>query len=191
MLQVIKFGNDITRLTDYATHVHQLNHIWWHDEEGNRLDRDAGEMCMLEISELAEGLEGARKSLFDDKLPQYPMLWVELADTAIRALDFAGAYSISIEHTKDWVYIYDNPKTIGAKLQNLVDMVNFQAINFELGPYTDVGNAIYHLISGCVQIATEDGCSDFWEIVYLKLCYNQTRADHTYAARKAAGGKKF
>lgn len=46
---------------------------------------------MLTVSELAESMEGDRKSLPDDKLPQFPMRVVEIADAMIRAADLAGA----------------------------------------------------------------------------------------------------
>ena len=41
-------------------------------------------------SELSEALEGHRKGLMDDKLPDRPMSEVELADTVIRVFDLAG-----------------------------------------------------------------------------------------------------
>lgn len=44
---------------------------------------------MLTVSELAEAMEGHRKGLADDKLPQYPMLGVELADACIRIFHLA------------------------------------------------------------------------------------------------------
>jgi hypothetical protein len=39
-------------------------------------------------SELSEGLEGERKDLNDDKIPQFTMMEAELADTIIRIMDF-------------------------------------------------------------------------------------------------------
>lgn len=42
-------------------------------------------------SEVSEAMEGDRKNLPDDKLPQYPMRVVELADALIRIADLAGA----------------------------------------------------------------------------------------------------
>jgi NTP pyrophosphatase (non-canonical NTP hydrolase) len=51
---------------------------------------------MLTVSELAEAMEGDRKSLMDDKLPHRPMREVELADAVIRIFDLAGAYGIDI-----------------------------------------------------------------------------------------------
>lgn len=44
-------------------------------------------------SEVSEAMEGDRKHLADDKLPQYPMRVVELADALIRICDLAGAIS--------------------------------------------------------------------------------------------------
>ncbi len=41
-------------------------------------------------SEVSEALEGARKDLMDDHLPHRKMEEVELADTLIRILDYAG-----------------------------------------------------------------------------------------------------
>ena len=41
-------------------------------------------------SELSEALEGDRKDLEDDHLPQFDMLTVELADVIIRIMDHAG-----------------------------------------------------------------------------------------------------
>lgn len=51
---------------------------------------------MLIVSELAEAMEGDRKSLMDDKLPHRPMREVELADALIRIFDTAGAYGMDI-----------------------------------------------------------------------------------------------
>jgi NTP pyrophosphatase (non-canonical NTP hydrolase) len=51
---------------------------------------------MLTVSELAEAMEGDRKSLMDDKLPHRPMREVELADAVIRIFDLAGAYDLDI-----------------------------------------------------------------------------------------------
>lgn len=58
--------------------------------------RNVGEMLMLAVSELAEAMEGDRKNLNDDKLPQYKMIGVEIADCMIRLCDLAGALDIPL-----------------------------------------------------------------------------------------------
>lgn len=71
--------------------VKDANSKWWVDlETGQPKQRNVGELLMLVVSELAEALEGDRKSLPDDKLPQYPMFHVEIIDAMIRLLDIAG-----------------------------------------------------------------------------------------------------
>lgn len=60
---------------------------WW---PTNPKDRNVGEALMLCVSELAEGMEGFRKGLKDDHLPEFDMIEVELADALIRIFDLAG-----------------------------------------------------------------------------------------------------
>ena len=79
-----------------ATHVHALNHKWWHDKLGNRLERNKGELLCLIHSEVSEAMEGERKSLMDDKLPHRPMAEVELADALIRILDYSEGFGYDI-----------------------------------------------------------------------------------------------
>lgn len=56
-----------------------------------RKERNVGELLMLCVSELAEAMEGDRKSLPDDKLPHRKMFDVELVDCFIRLFDLCGA----------------------------------------------------------------------------------------------------
>lgn len=66
---------------------------WYHDPAtGKPHDRSIPEMLCLIHSEISEALEGYRKGLADDKLPQHPMIAVELCDAAIRIFDLLGAY---------------------------------------------------------------------------------------------------
>ena len=58
--------------------------------------REVGTELMLIVSEIAEAMEGDRKSLMDDHLPNRPMLEVELADAMIRILHFAGKYNLDL-----------------------------------------------------------------------------------------------
>jgi hypothetical protein len=79
-------------LNAIAQEVHYANRRWWYDlHSDERLKRNIGELLMLVTSELAEALEGDRKSLMDDKLPHRKMFDVEIVDTFIRLFDIAGA----------------------------------------------------------------------------------------------------
>lgn len=55
----------------------------------------AQKLCLVH-SEISEAMEGHRKGLMDDKLPDRPMLEVELADAVIRIMDLAGAMNLDI-----------------------------------------------------------------------------------------------
>jgi hypothetical protein len=84
-------------LNDYADEVHKANSRWWIDlHTGQPLKRNVGELLMLVTSELAEAMEGHRKSLPDDKLPHRPMFEVELADAVIRIFDIAAGMKLDL-----------------------------------------------------------------------------------------------
>jgi hypothetical protein len=71
----------------------KANDTWWRDPiTGDKITRNKGELIALMHSELSECLEGLRKGLQDDHLPQYPMELVELVDTLIRIFDYIGEY---------------------------------------------------------------------------------------------------
>lgn len=84
-------------IEEIANDVHQANAKWWVDlETGEPLKRNVGEMLALVHSEISEALEGHRKNLMDDKLPNRPMIEVELADAMIRILDLAAGLNLDI-----------------------------------------------------------------------------------------------
>jgi hypothetical protein len=51
---------------------------------------------MLMVSEIAEAMEGERKGLMDDHLPNRPMAEVELADAIIRIADYCGRWGYDL-----------------------------------------------------------------------------------------------
>ncbi len=70
----------------------------WHTDlqTGELLDRNKGEMLCLIHSEISEAMEGERKGLMDDHLPNRPMAEVELADALIRICDYAGRFGYDL-----------------------------------------------------------------------------------------------
>lgn len=70
----------------------------WHTDldTGELIDRNKGEMLCLIHSEISEAMEGERKDLMDDHLPNRKMAEVELADTVIRIMDYAGRFGYDI-----------------------------------------------------------------------------------------------
>lgn len=65
-------------------------------ETGEAKERNVGEMLMLIVSEVAEGMEGIRKDKMDDKLPHRKMIEVELADAVIRIGDLCGFLGLDL-----------------------------------------------------------------------------------------------
>ena len=64
---------------------------------GTRLGKAlvAEKLCLIH-SEVSEAMEGHRKGLMDDKLPQFKAMTVELADACIRIFDLAGALGLEL-----------------------------------------------------------------------------------------------
>ena len=89
--------SDMLSLNQRARDCHKANAKWWHDAQGNKLERNKGELLMLMVSEISECMEGERKNLMDDKLPWRKMAEVELADALIRIFDYAGAYGYDLD----------------------------------------------------------------------------------------------
>lgn len=70
----------------------------WHTDpnSGQLLDRNKAEMLCLIHSEISEAMEGERKGLMDDHLPNRPMAEVELADAVIRIADYCGRWKYDL-----------------------------------------------------------------------------------------------
>jgi NTP pyrophosphatase (non-canonical NTP hydrolase) len=89
-----------TETLKFVCHSLAKNAGWWHDTKTGE-SATANPLCfsnklMLIVSEVSEAMEGDRKGLMDDKLPNRPMREVELADALIRICDLAGAYNLDL-----------------------------------------------------------------------------------------------
>ena len=85
-------------LNDYSKQCHDDNMKWWLDiKTGEPLKRNFGELIALCHSELSEALEGHRKDLMDDKLPNRKMAEVELVDCLIRIFDLAEGFGFDLQ----------------------------------------------------------------------------------------------
>lgn len=85
-------------LTELSKAIHKANEKWWQDPHTQQpIKRNKGELLALIHSEISEALEGERKNLMDDKLPQYPMAAVEIVDAIIRGLDYLAGMHPGID----------------------------------------------------------------------------------------------
>lgn len=172
-------------LTALAAEIHAENVAagWW-DTPGNKADLITTKM-MLVITELSEAVEGDRKNLKDDHLPQHPMSHVELADAMIRLLDIAGFGRMA------WVVPMHN----NADLLNLLcDMpfpqMIYAAVGCISGPEYSGTQRISMGISYVRLIAEICDC-DIWKIIEEKREYNRNRLDHKRSERVKTHGKKY
>lgn len=182
-------------LNELAREVHAANAHWWQDPAtGERLVRNKGELLMLIVSELAEAMEGARKDLMDTHLPHRSMEEVELADTLIRALDFAGGFGYDLlAGYQGAIELGPLPRTgnKGEMLLHLVSRVTQIGLVVECGfGHYAVSDRLAWFIDGIYEYAAHfdfeiEGAMD------EKRAYNAVRADHQPAARLAEGGKKW
>ena len=72
---------------------------WWtclQSGQSTKFTANIPEKLMLIVSEVAEAMEGLRKDLMDDHIPEKTMFEMELADVLIRVCDLAGSQNINL-----------------------------------------------------------------------------------------------
>lgn len=68
---------------------------WWDGVDVFAPHVVPAKLCLIH-SEVSEAMEGDRKNLMDDHLPDRKMVEVELADAVIRIFDLAGAMGLDL-----------------------------------------------------------------------------------------------
>ena len=174
-------------LTELAQSIHADNvEAGWWDDWPNKINRFETAMFLV-ISELVEAGEGVRKNLQDDHLPLYKMFDVELADTAIRLLDLAGAYEMKLSALMqtDIDVTVKQLKGMPNKLAQLFFIVQAAAMSrgFRKAMIRDT-------LVGVIALARLHKIP-LAKIIDEKRAYNATRPDHQKAARATANGKKY
>lgn len=174
---------------------------WWDD-----LNRCPFQTLQLVNTEIAEATEGDRKGLMDDHLPHRKMAEVELADTMIRALDFAGRYGwrFSPRLTVDrdsylgkFVHMVTGHSTMAVKHLGLTGINCLLASKLWGNEIHGMGHRILRqpveydfLIDMCLTVA-EAYHFDLESAIREKLVYNAKRADHKRENRAKSGGKIY
>jgi hypothetical protein len=173
--------------------IYEINEKWWRDIRTNEpIARDDGELFMLMASELAEAMEGERRNLDDDKLPQFKMAGVEMCDFAIRVIDYAPRRSLDLQD------LYDEgaellPWAITTPASNRAGLIwgmNRRLVQAFGYPDLPKAGALSRLIADARHYCRVFGYP-FEEMYEAKVQFNITRADHQHESRMKADGKKF
>jgi hypothetical protein len=161
---------------------------WW-DDWPNRMDRFEIAMGLV-VTEFAEAIEGVRKDLMDDHLPNHKMMHVEIADAAIRALDMAGALADErgddllmtglLEQAADFFVVHNAGKNPIAQLCACCEPCVYRAW----------ANSPGVIVARCHAMSLLHNF-DLWGIIEEKRAYNATRPDHKRENRAKEGGKKW
>ncbi len=175
-MDLVKLQNEI--------HAQNKTVGWWDNP------REFSTFACLFHSELSEAMEGDRKNLMDDHLPAHKMFWVELADFAIRAMDWLG-------HRSHGRYEYAAFTDLLSSKVRFLEYMHEQVslcsgyMRMEYHRTRSTGD---HCIANCVTesiaYATHNGV-DLLQIIAEKVEYNLHRADHKRENREKSDGKKY
>lgn len=175
---------------------------WWDD-----MNRCPFQTLQLVNTEIAEATEGDRKGLMDDHLCHRQMAEVELADTLIRALDFAGRHRWTftprvmpnpLSMLGTFIHMVKGHSSMAVKHLGLTGINSLMAAEiWRQRRYVSQGVEWFdkpveydYLIDMCLHVA-EVYHYDIEGAIREKLAYNARRADHKRENRAKEGGKTY
>lgn len=195
-------NNDLMSQLCMDIHAGNVAAGWWTDlATGASIleTRNKAELLMLTVSELSEGSEGFAQDLNDDKLPQYKMLDVELADAAIRLCDQIGAVAHLDEfglviagcHSRGTIEAWGmRTLAVDGALMLIVNQLSLAMEHVRKNRTTKYRLALWDALLTIFRFADQRGI-ELHEIIEAKRAFNAQRSDHKVANRLQADGKKF
>lgn len=173
----------MSNLIELQNKIHQQNvEMGWWDNP-----RTFSTFVCLFHSELSEAMEGDRKGLMDDHLPQYPMFQVEIADFVIRCLDWLGSRDFNPINHVSIASVSDSNIDCIAFLHDITSSAYRESKSQN---WYGVEVNIYAAVQGCFAFSKMKGFN-LHQIILEKVEYNKHRADHKRENREKEGGKKY
>jgi hypothetical protein len=176
-----------TNFNVLSLEIYAENAKWWINlDTGERLVRNKGELICLMHSELSEAFSGFDES--DDHLPARRMFDVELADVIIRLHDYAGGFGYDLELPT----VMDDPPSVDNRMNLLrVHEALSKLMEAERRGNREAAEYWLALTNRRIRNFAAYKGIELDTIVDEKRAYNRSRVDHSLAARRTAGGKKW
>jgi hypothetical protein len=184
----------------FTTLIHQCHGAsfaagWWTDiRTGEPITPNYGEKLMLVVSELSEAMEGYRKNLKDDKLPQRPMIEVELADAAIRLFDLMGHLKSRVDPLPGAWFLWPEGDEHRCASSNIAERLLDIAVTAGACRIRHSGQIVEGMLFVAVYKIVDlanDLNLDLGGAIAEKLEFNANRPDHKIENRLKNDGKKF